>query len=149
MSSFEGYHPLLTPLFRFDWLTRFNLKNVAELTHNELGTTADWVNATMQKTMGQTALTWGIERRQPHKLVAWGGFNHLNLTAHTGEVGFYGKRLPASEQQEIVNRLVHFGQDELQLTTLDLTDAAKLDEAVLAAAGFQPYQDHWRWQAGH
>ncbi|TGD20258.1 GNAT family N-acetyltransferase [Levilactobacillus suantsaiihabitans] len=147
MSSFEGYHPLLTPLFRFDWLTQFNLKNVADLTGNDLGVTADWVNTTMHDTMNRTALTWGIERRRVHKLVAWGGFSELNLTKHTGQIGFAGKRLPASEQQEIVDRLVHFGHEELQLTELTLIDAGKLDPAVLAAAGFQPHANTWRWRA--
>ncbi|MFD1454709.1 GNAT family N-acetyltransferase [Levilactobacillus lanxiensis] len=145
MSSFEGYHPLLTPQFRFDWLTQFNLKNVADLTANDLGATADWVNATMHDTMDRSALTWGIERRRTHKLIAWGGFSDLDLTAHTGKIGFNGKRVPVNEQQEIVDRLVHFGHEELQLTDMTLTSAGKLDDAVLAAAGFVQADGQWRW----
>lgn len=149
MSSFEGYHPLLTPLFRFDWLTQFKLKNVADLTANDLGVTADWINLTMRHTMERSALTWGIERRQTHKLVAWGGFSDLNLTAHTGKIGFNGKRLPLNEQQEIVDRLVHFGHEELQLTNMTLVSTGKLADDVLLAAGFQQQQAQWRWQTQH
>jgi len=148
MSSFEGYHPLLTPKFRFDWLTRFKLKNVAELTNRDLAETADWINNTMRSTMKRATLTWGIERRQTHKLVGWGGFLELDLPAHTGHAGLAGKRLPVSEQQEIVDRLVNFGRDELQLTELKLTPSAHLDETVLAAAGFTADSTgkDWTWR---
>lgn len=145
MSSFEGYHPLLTPTFRFDWLTRFKLKNVADLTNQELGETADWVNTTMRNTMSRTALTWGIERRRTHKLIGWGGFTDLDLIAHRGQACLAGKRLPAAEQQEIVDRLVNFGREELQLTKLTLPDATRLDDAVLLAAGFVQTDGQWRW----
>ncbi|WP_367296252.1 GNAT family N-acetyltransferase [Levilactobacillus yonginensis] len=146
MSSFEGYHPLLTPLFRFDWLTRFNLKNVADLANEDLAATAEWVNTTMHDTMSRTALTWGIERRQTHKLVGWAGFTALDLTTHKGQIRFIGKRLPVTEQQEIVDRLVNFGRDELQLTTLKLTAPERLDDVVLVAAGFTQTTDGpWTW----
>ncbi|WP_143461481.1 GNAT family N-acetyltransferase [Levilactobacillus enshiensis] len=149
MSSFEGYHPLLTPTFRFDWLTRFKLKNVADLTNQDLGETADWVNGTMRNTMARTALTWGIERRQTHKLIGWGGFTNLDLSAHKGQACLTGKRLPVAEQQEIVDRLVSFGREELQLTKLTLPDTTLLDDAVLTAAGFIKTDDQWRWTLRH
>lgn len=146
MSSFEGYHPLLTPIFRFDWLTQFKLKNVAELTKQDLAETADWVNATMQQTMGQTALTWGIERRQTHKLIGWGGFTRLDLNTRTSQMTIQGHRLTAAEQQEIIDRLVHFGQDELQLKTMTLSQSAHVEPTVLAAAGFTTQNNDWIWQ---
>ena len=148
MSSFEGYHPLLTPSFRFDWLNRFKLKNVATLTNRDLAETADWINNTMRSTMKESTLTWGIERRRTHKLVGWGGFFTLDLPAHTGHAGLEGKRLPINEQQEIVDRLVNFGRDELQLTEMTLTPSVNLDETVLAAAGFtaNTVDADWTWR---
>ncbi|WP_024746685.1 GNAT family N-acetyltransferase [Levilactobacillus namurensis] len=146
MSSFEGYHPLLTPNFRFDWLTQFRLKQVSQLTHQDLAETAEWVNATMRHTMARTALTWGIERRATHKLVGWGGFERLNLQQKTGRTYLTGPKLPANEQQEIVNRLVHFAQEELGLDDLELEASTNLDTAVLAAAGLLQRGDVWHWQ---
>ena len=146
MSSFEGYHPLLTPQFRFDWLTQFRLKQVAALTHQELAATAEWVNHTMRQTMGRTALTWGIERRATHKLVGWGGFDQLDLQAKTGRTYLTGSTLQPAEQQEIVDRLVHFAQEELQLDQLDLRDSTNLDDAVLTAAGLTRQGPLWHWQ---
>ncbi|GEO67452.1 GNAT family N-acetyltransferase [Levilactobacillus spicheri] len=146
MSSFEGYHPLLTPNFRFDWLTQFRLKQVATLTQRDLADTAEWVNGTMRQTMSRTALTWGIERRATHKLVGWGGFDQLNLQQQTGRTYLTGPTLPANEQQEIVNRLVHFAQEELQLNELDLQPSHNLDTAVLTAAGLTKKNELWHWQ---
>ncbi|HIW71361.1 MAG TPA: GNAT family N-acetyltransferase [Candidatus Levilactobacillus faecigallinarum] len=146
MSSFEGYHPLLTPNFRFDWLTQFRLKQVSLLTRRDLADTAEWVNGTMRATMGRTALTWGIERRATHKLVGWGGFDQLDLQHGTGQTYLTGATLPANEQQEIVNRLVHFAQEELQLDELTLKESSNLDTAVLTAAGLTKKDDLWHWQ---
>lgn len=146
MSSFEGYHPLLTPNFRFDWLTQFRLKQVATLTRRDLADTAEWVNATMRATMSRSALTWGIERRATHKLVAWGGFEQLNLQQKTGRTYLAGPALPVNEQQEIVNRLVHFAQEELQLDELDLQPNPRIETAVLTAAGLTKSHDLWHWQ---
>ncbi|CAJ1229150.1 GNAT family N-acetyltransferase [Levilactobacillus zymae] len=146
MSSFEGYHPLLTPKFRFDWLTQFRLKQVAAITDQDLAETAEWINTNMHQTMSRNALTWGIERRATHKLVGWGGFHTVDLPAHKGQAYLSGQTLPASEQQEIVDRLVNFAREELQLTVLTLKDSQNLDDAVVAAAGFeQDAQQNWRW----
>lgn len=146
MSSFEGYHPLLTPQFRFDWLTQFRLKQVAAVTHQDLAQTAEWINTTMRQTMSRNALTWGIERRATHKLVGWGGFFTVDLPAHKGQAYLSGATLPASEQQEIVERLVDFAREELQLTVLTLRDSDNLDDAVVQAAGFTPdSHQNWRW----
>lgn len=146
MSSFEGYHPLLTPQFRFDWLTNFRLKQVAQLTENDLAATAEWINATMRDTMSRVALTWGIERRTTHKLVAWGGFRQIDLPNHVAQAYLTGPTLPQAEQQEIVDRLVAFGQAELQLTTLTLRPDHHLDDSVLTQAGFTPLASgQWRW----
>ena len=62
--------------------------------------------------------------------------------------GLAGKPLPASEQQEIVDRLVNFGRDELQLTEMTLTPSVNLDEAVLAAAGLtaNTTDTDWTWR---
>jgi len=146
MPSFEGYHPLLTPNFRFDWLTQFRLKQVAALTQKDLADTAEWVNGTMHSTMDRSALTWGIERRATHKLVGWGGFEHLNLQQKTGQAYLTGAKLPAVEQQEVVNRLVHFAQEELQLDQLTLRPSNRLDTAVLDATGLKHKGDLWCWQ---
>ncbi|MFC6274447.1 N-acetyltransferase [Levilactobacillus tangyuanensis] len=146
MASFEGYHPLLTRRYRFDWLTRFNLKNVADLTQQELSPTADWINATMRDTMDRRKLVWGIEDRATHKLVAWGGFPTLDLGEQTGQVYVLGRPLPTADQQEILERLVAFGRDELQLSTLTLQTAKHLDPEALEAAGFNSKSpQHWEW----
>jgi len=146
MASFEGYHPLLTRRYRFDWLTRFNLKNVADLTQQELSPTADWINATMRDTMDRRKLVWGIEDRATHKLVAWGGFPPLDLGEPTGQVYVLGRPLPTADQQEIQERLVAFGRDELQLSTLTLQTAKHLDPEALEAAGFNSKSpQHWEW----
>ncbi|MCX7512121.1 N-acetyltransferase, partial [Levilactobacillus brevis] len=93
-----------------------------------------------------TALTWGIERRQTHKLIGWGGFTHLDLNTRTSQLAIQGRRLTAAEQQEIIDRLVHFGQDELQLKTMTLNQSAHVEPAVLAAAGFTTQNNDWIWQ---
>ncbi|QMU08179.1 GNAT family N-acetyltransferase [Levilactobacillus suantsaii] len=145
MSSFEGYHPLMTPTFRFDWLTQFRLKHVATLTHQGLAETADWLNTVMRQTMSRQALTWGIERRATRKLVGWGGFQAIDLPGHRGDVYLTAPQLPSSEQQEILTRLVKFAQSELEFTTLTLLDDHDLDTTVLTTLGFTPRQNHqWR-----
>jgi len=146
MASFEGYHPLLTSRYRFDWLTRFNLKNVADLTQQDLSITADWINTTMRDTMDRRKLVWGIEDRTTHKLVAWGGFPILALTDQAGQVYVLGRPLPANDQREILKRLVAFGRDELQLDTLTLQTAKHLDPTAIEAAGFTSKSpQHWEW----
>lgn len=149
MSSFEGYHPLLTPSFRFDWLTQFKLKNVATLTSQDLATAADWVNATMHATMNRTALTWGIERRQTHKLMGWGGFTDLEIPAHRCALQVVGPKFTPTDQEEILRRLIAFGHDELQLTKLTLVDDHRLAQMALTAVGFQREDQQWIWRAQH
>ncbi|WCJ47391.1 hypothetical protein OE230_11140 [Levilactobacillus brevis] len=41
---------------------------------------------------------------------------------------------------------MHFGQDELQLKTMTLSQSAHVEPTVLAAAGFTTQNNDWIWQ---
>lgn len=74
MSSFEQLHPVLTPHFKLDWLTKFPVKEIIhefslspptaqtniQIPPQQPLEVVAFVNHTMRQVMAQRELTWGF-----------------------------------------------------------------------------------------
>lgn len=130
MPKLEKYHPILTPHYTFDWLTKARVKDVFSLTQQTqptsqatLLTTADNINQTMRDIFHDQKLIWGITQRDNDHLIGQAGFDPLDLDGQTATLTV---TLFPSQQQgpvltELYDRLVAFGCHELGLTTLTVT----------------------------
>lgn len=127
MPKLEKYHPILTPNYTFDWLTKSRVKDVFTLTEQTQPTaqptilsTADEINQTMRDIFHDKKLIWGITDRKTDQLIGRAGFELLDFVNHTATLTV--TLLPAQRQlailTEIYGRLVAFGRHELALTTL-------------------------------
>ncbi|WP_436670416.1 GNAT family N-acetyltransferase [Lactiplantibacillus argentoratensis] len=128
MSQFEKYHPILTPHYTFDWLTKVRVIDVFNLyqTSNETATmekTAAQINHTMREIFHDHQLVWGVTDRETNAFVGQVGFAPIDMAEHEATLSV---DLTATYQQvttlkEILERLVAFGTVELKLHQLTLT----------------------------
>lgn len=127
MSQFEKYHPILTPHYTFDWLTKvrvidvFNLYQTSNATAT-METTAAQINHTMREIFHDHQLVWGVTDRDTNAFVGQVGFAPIDTAKHEATLSV---DLTATYQQvttlrEILERLVAFGTVELKLNRLTL-----------------------------
>ncbi|WP_048001051.1 GNAT family N-acetyltransferase [Lactiplantibacillus herbarum] len=146
MSQFEKYHPLLTPHYAFDWLTKnrvidvFNLYQSIKEPAITMETTAALVNDTMRAIFSDQQLVWGVTDKATDDFVGQVGFTSLNLDQHAATVKIavvaaYHRSEPLTE---ILQRLISFGTLELKLQHLTVTIPVmdKLVEQVLTGLNF-------------
>jgi len=129
MSQFEKYHPLLTPHYAFDWLTKsrvidvFNLYQANQVPAITMEMTAAKINDTMRAIFSDQQLVWGVTDKVTDDFVGQVGFPSLNLDQHTAALSI---AVVASYHRnetltELLERLVAFGTVELKLQRLTLT----------------------------
>jgi len=127
MPKLEKYHPILTPNYTFDWLTKTKVKDLFTLLQQTqpsskvtILSTADETNQTMRDIFHDKKLIWGITDRKSNQFIGQAGFDPLDLTNQTGTLTV--TLLPDHQQltvlTEIYDRLVSFASHELGLTTL-------------------------------
>ncbi|AVK61418.1 GNAT family N-acetyltransferase [Lactobacillus sp. CBA3605] len=134
MSKFEKYHPLLTPHYTFDWLTKVRVKSVFTLyqqmsdtqTPPTMLTTADQLNQTMREIFHDQKLVWGISTRPTDQFVGQAGFDPIDLTTKTAvlTVTVLSAHHQTAVLTEIYQRLIAFAWHELHLTHLTVVPAA-------------------------
>lgn len=84
MSQFEKYHPILTPHYTFDWLTKarvidvFNLYQTSTPTAT-METTATQINHIMREIFHDRQLIWGVTDRTTTKFVGQVALRPLTL----------------------------------------------------------------------
>ncbi|BDZ32245.1 GNAT family N-acetyltransferase [Lactiplantibacillus sp. WILCCON 0030] len=129
MPKLEKYHPILTPHYTFDWLTKARVKDVLTLIQETdarqqptILSVADRINQTMREIFHDQKLVWGITQRTTDQLIGIAGFTPLDLTANTATLTV--TVLPAQQQPavlaEIYTRLTAFATHELGLTQLSV-----------------------------
>ncbi|AVK63989.1 GNAT family N-acetyltransferase [Lactobacillus sp. CBA3606] len=150
MTKFEKYHPLLTPHYTLDWLTKVRVKNVLTLyqqmsnaqTPPTILTTADQLNQTMREIFHDQKLVWGISTRPTDQFIGQAGFDPIDLTAKTAVLTV--TVLTAHHQiavlTEIYQRLIAFAWHELHLTHLTVIPAADdtMTRSLLSQLDFVP-----------
>lgn len=129
MSQFEKYHPILTPHYAFDWLTKaraidvFRLYETTATTAIDMPTVAAAINQTMREIFRDQKLLWGVTTRVNDTFIGEVGFDPIDLT--TKQATLRVNLFPANQQDkvltEIMTRLVAFGTAELKLTDLTVT----------------------------
>jgi len=132
MPKFEKYHPILTPHYTFDWLTKARAKDVLAFyqqftpvteTVPTMLTTADRINHTMRDIFHDQKLVWGISRRADDQFIGQAGFDPIDTDQQTATLQVHV--MPAAHQQttlaELYTRLTEFGTQELGLTKLNVT----------------------------
>lgn len=150
MSQFEKYHPILTPHYTFDWLTKARVIDVFDLyqaktTTATMEATATQINHIMREIFHDRQLVWGVIDRTTNKFVGQVGFAPIDTAKHTGTLIINLR--PAYQQTttltEILERLVAFGTVELKLQqlTLNLPQQSPLIEKVLHNLNFVTH-DH-------
>ena len=136
MSQFEKYHPLLTPHYAFDWLTKnrvldiFNLYQSIKEPTITMEETAAIINDTMRTIFSDQQLVWGVTDKATDDFVGQVGFTSLNLEQRTAtiEIAIVATYHRNDTLTEILQRLVSFGMLELKLQHLALTIPAKDDQ---------------------
>lgn len=147
MPKLEKYHPILTPHYTFDWLTKARVKDVLTLQSQEQSnqaltmlTTADMINQTMREIFHDQKLVWGITQRSNDHLIGQAGFDPLDLTAKTGQltVTVLAEQATNAVLTELYQRLVDFAIKELGLTELRVTlpQPNPIVAAILAQLSF-------------
>ena len=150
MSQFEKYHPILTPHYTFDWLTKarvidvFNLYQTSTPTAT-METTATQINHIMREIFHDRQLIWGVTDRTTTKFVGQVGFTPIDTANHTGTliINLRPAYQQATTLTEILERLVAFGTVELKLQqlTLNLPQQNSIIEKILHNLNFFT-QDH-------
>ena len=149
MSSFEQLHPVLTPHFRLDWLTKFPIKEVI----NELSSdrpvgsttlevpeqpleTVHFVNGIMRKVMNQHELTWGISPLNADNFLGLISIQHPH--AEVSSLAFWYTGMTTEEFGEILSRVVTFVTDHFDTQKLQIKLRVPHEELalVLAINGF-------------
>lgn len=126
MSQFEKYHPILTPHYTFDWLTKvravdvFHLCQQVDAGQPTMLTTADYINQTMREIFHDQQLVWAISDRQTDQFIGRAGFAPIDMTTKTATISveLLAKMVTPATLSELYQRLLTFGTDELHLTQL-------------------------------
>lgn len=146
MSQFEKYHPILTPHYAFDWLTKARAIDVLHLYEAQttvpvsMQTAATRINQTMREIFRDQKLVWGVTDRQTDEFIGQAGFDPIDTSDQTATLRL--DVFPAFDQRlaltELYQRLLTFGTAELKLTTLtvQLAQAGGPADQVLTALGF-------------
>jgi len=130
MPKLEKYHPILTPHYTLDWLTKARVKDVLTLQSQAqpdqaltMLATADGINQTMREIFHDQKLVWGITQQSNDHLIGQAGFNPLDLTTKTGQltVTVLAEQATTAVLTELYQRLVDFATHELGLTELRVT----------------------------
>ena len=133
MTSFERFHPVLTPNFQLDWLTESPIKAVHALyTDRHTYQTADIptapgailetvksVSQTMQQVMRQNELTWGITQTNNNQLVGVIKILNLNRTPDAAKIAFIVKT--PGILKEVLVRTIQFVKDHFKVSQLTIT----------------------------
>lgn len=124
MPSFEQLHPVLTPHFRLDWLTKFPVK---EIIHEfSLAPTAQtnltipnqplevvaFVNQTMRQVMAQQELTWGFAALDNPSFL--GFISIQNPHEEVTDISFWYTDISTAAFSEIFSRTVTFITDHFE-----------------------------------
>ena len=145
MSQFEKYHPILTPHYAFDWLTKvrvvdvFNLYQTTDTTVT-MAATADRINQVMREIFNDRQLIWGVTDRTTNDFCGQVGFAPIDMAAHqaTLTVQLTDANHDVAPLTKILERLVAFGTVELKLQQLKLalSQPDSLMGQVLTTLGF-------------
>lgn len=158
MSQFEKYHPILTPHYAFDWLTKARAIDVLHLDQqrtpadHSLTSTATRINQTMRDIFSDQQLIWGVSDRQTGAFLGQVGYAPIDMTAKTATltVDLMANFQTEPVYTEIIERLVAFGTAELKLTELTVTLPTTTPTlvTVLKRLNFTPIdQQRYRYQA--
>lgn len=157
MPSFEQLHPVLTPHFRLDWLTKFPVKEIIhELSLTPTAQTqmpipkqplevVAFINHTMRQVMAQQELTWGFATLAAPTFV--GFISIQNPHEEVTDISFWYTDIDTAAFSEVFNRTVTFIIDhfepkiiqvQLQTTNPELSN-------LFSQAGFNS-TDQLTWQ---
>lgn len=145
MAQFEKYHPILTPHYALDWLTKARAIDVQRLYADNtnapvpITTVATTINQTMRAIFRDQKLVWGVSDRASDAFVGQVGFDPIDMTTHqaTLQVSVCPDYQTAATLQELYQRLVAFGTAELKLTTLTVQPVDDPTTEILTTLGFQ------------
>ncbi|MFC6181728.1 GNAT family N-acetyltransferase [Lactiplantibacillus daowaiensis] len=145
MTKFEKYHPILTPHYTFDWLTKSRVKDVWLLQQqaNPAETmlmTADMINQTMRDIFHDQKLVWGITDRQTDQFIGSASLTALTTATPRLTVHLITAQATTAALTEIYTRLTAFATNELGVATLTvpLTPTDQLSTPILTKLGYQP-----------
>ena len=150
MSQFEKYHPILTPHYTFDWLTKVRVIDVfnlyqASAAATTMEATAAQINHIMREIFHDHQLIWGVSDRTTNTFVGQVGFAPIDTTNHTATltVNLISTYQQTAVLTEILARLVAFGTVELKLQqlTLVLSQPNSVLDQVMSRLNFVT-QDH-------
>ncbi|MCK8624428.1 hypothetical protein [Apilactobacillus xinyiensis] len=107
MKSFEWLHPILTPHFKLDWLTKFKLKEVNDFQNQNnlqqsMNQSMNYINETMKNVMEMKALVWGVEENESKNLIGIIEVNDLDASTC---VKFIGNKISSKSQKAILDRI--------------------------------------------
>ncbi|KRM93256.1 hypothetical protein FC56_GL000921 [Lentilactobacillus senioris DSM 24302 = JCM 17472] len=148
MSSFEQLHPVLTPHFKLDWLTKFPVK---EIIHEfSLSPTAQtniqipqqplevvaFVNHTMRQVMAQRELTWGFSTLAAPTFL--GFISIQNPHEEVTNISFWYTDISTAAFSEVFNRTVTFITDhfESKIIQVQLNTVNSELSTLFTQAGF-------------
>lgn len=148
MSSFEQLHPVLTPHFKLDWLTKFPVK---EIIHEfSLSPTAQtniqipqqplevvaFVNHTMRQVMAQKELTWGFSTLVAPTFL--GFISIQNPHEEVTNISFWYTDISTAAFSEVFNRTVTFITDhfESKIIQVQLNNVNSELSTLFTQAGF-------------
>ncbi|MCL0318705.1 hypothetical protein [Apilactobacillus xinyiensis] len=108
MKSFEWLHPILTPHFKLDWLTKFKLKEVNDFQNQNnlqqsMNQSMNYINETMKNVMEMKALVWGVEENESKNLIGIIEVNDLDDSSTC--VKFIGNKISSKSQKAILDRI--------------------------------------------
>lgn len=131
MSSFEQLHPVLTPHFRLDWLTKFPVKEIIHQfnlpataqTTIQLPTqpleVVSFVNQTMRQVMAQQELTWGFSTIADPTFLGFVSLQQPHET--TTNISFWYTDISTAAFSEVFQRTItfitdHFNPQQIQVS---------------------------------
>ncbi len=161
MSLFEQYHPVLTPNYKLDWLTKtpvvemlnsFNLKTTIHTIDFNLPTEVNhiitFVNQTMSQVMNEQELTWAITDRHTNAFL--GIVKITQLTEPVATISYVMFADNRKTLAEVLQRVVLFIQDHFVATSIQLflpndQNPLTTNQLVAIQLGFQPQGAQLSW----
>ncbi|WP_283678961.1 GNAT family N-acetyltransferase [Lentilactobacillus sp. Marseille-Q4993] len=135
MSTFEKYHPVLTPHYQLDWLTQTPVKEIFALYQNEhietsltlakpteILDTVRNVNHTMQAVMSEEELTWGITDKDTNEFVGIIKIYNLKSETKTAKISFVLRHDESDVLvYEVLKRAIKFVIDHFDTETIEIS----------------------------